>query len=216
MKVPVERTPPRRFALGERVFERIQHFDGAVELLVGHEGNGAAEQIAFDVGAQLEQLVDLVERERGDDGAAVRAEADEALGLELAQGFADGDAAHSEFVGEGVLAKGLAVGEVAAENSLAEGFDSHAGDGLSPNRGRHARGRWRVAVRGINVRYSPKGHANSNATKVGADTISPRTGRRKRMNEGLRDAQPSLHRESHGANRLCPSPRPRRRIDDGA
>ena len=65
---------------------------------------------------------------------------DEALGLELAQRFADGDSAHSEFVGEGVLAKRLAVGEVAAKNALAKGFDRHAGDGLAPNGHGHARG----------------------------------------------------------------------------
>src|SRR5262249_49860398 len=101
----------------------------------GHERNRAAQQVALDVGPKLEQFVDLVEGERGDDGATVGAEADEPFGLELAQGFANGDAAHSELVGERVLAKGLSVGEVGAKNAFAEGLDGHAGDGLSPNGG---------------------------------------------------------------------------------
>jgi hypothetical protein len=38
--------PHRRPALAS-AFECIQHFDGAVELFVGHAWNGAAEQIAW-------------------------------------------------------------------------------------------------------------------------------------------------------------------------
>jgi len=115
---------------------------------------------------QLEQLIDLVEGKRRDDGAAVWAEADEPLGFELSQGLANWNSAHAELVGERVLAQRLTVREISAEDALAEGFDRHAGDRLASDGDRHARARWREAMRRINVRNSPKGHPSSTAERV--------------------------------------------------
>ena len=89
-----------------------------------------AKEIALDLRAQLEQLLDLLERQTRDDRAAMRIERHEPFGLELTQRLAHGNAAHAELVGERVLPQRLAFGIVAAQDALAQRFDRHAGDRL--------------------------------------------------------------------------------------
>ena len=88
------------------------------------------------VGAQVEDLLDLLERQARDDRAAVRVEGDEAFGLELAERLADRDAAHAQLVGERVLSQRLALDVVAVEDAVADRVERHAGDGLALKRAR--------------------------------------------------------------------------------
>src|SRR3954454_15496088 len=58
VKMPIERTPARRFIRGQRKLELVQYVRRSIELVLGHVWNCATNEIAFDLGAQLEQFSD--------------------------------------------------------------------------------------------------------------------------------------------------------------
>src|SRR5262245_53818449 len=147
VEVPIEWPPPGGLASVQRILELVDDIAGPLELLVVHLWNGATQQVALDLRAQLEELIDFVERQAGDHRATVRVEGDQSLGLELSEGFADGNSADAKLVGEGVLAQGLAFRVVPTEDSLAQGGDGHAGDRLPLYDGRPGSARRRRVPR---------------------------------------------------------------------
>src|SRR5262249_32974499 len=109
MEMPIQRTPSRRLAGAPRILELVEHVVRALQLLATHARNGASKQVALDVRAQLEELVDLIERETRHHGTAVRIERDEPFRLELTERLANRNPAHAKLVRKRVLAKWLAV-----------------------------------------------------------------------------------------------------------
>ena len=67
----------------ERDFVRVENLGGACVVFCGHMRNGAPDEIALDLRAQLEQFLNLFERQRRDDRAAMRIERHQPFGLEL-------------------------------------------------------------------------------------------------------------------------------------
>src|SRR5262245_21870940 len=147
MEPPIERSPSLRLTGSERRVEFVEEVGRSREMFRPRAGNGALQQLALDVRAQLEQLLDLLERKRRDDRAAVWAERDQSFSLELPERFTDGNAAHAQFLRERVLSKGFALRVVATQDALTERLDRHAGDRLTLDRSRRtarSRNRWRI------------------------------------------------------------------------
>src|SRR6476620_11314142 len=92
------------------------------------------QQIELDHRTELEQLLDLVERQRGDDRTPMGIEGDQPLRLELAQRFAYRDAADAELLGDGILAEWLAFRKAPVEDALAERIRRHSRERLAGDR----------------------------------------------------------------------------------
>src|SRR6185369_10456254 len=92
VKRPVHLAPRGDVAIAKGLPVALEHFGGARDLRGVERGDGAPEERGLDVGAEREDLVDLIERERGNDGAAMWAEGHEPFRLELTQRLADRDA----------------------------------------------------------------------------------------------------------------------------
>ena len=119
----------------QRVLELVEHVGRAVELLLRSFSEWRAAARSHSMSARSSNSsVDLVERQARDDGAAMRVERDEPFGFELTERFAHRNAAHAQLVGERVLTKRFSVRIVAAENSLSQRLDRHAGDRLPLDR----------------------------------------------------------------------------------
>src|SRR4029079_970381 len=112
----------------------VEDLGGARVVLGGQVGDGAANEIGLDIGAELVQLRDLLERERRDDRTPMWVEGDETLGLELAERFTDGNPADAELGTDRVLSERASLGVVAAKDAFADRVGRHAGEGLTAER----------------------------------------------------------------------------------
>ncbi|ADH87500.1 hypothetical protein Snov_0164 [Ancylobacter novellus DSM 506] len=117
VEAAVELAPVRGIRLrGECIGEAL----GVLEPLVRDALHRIAQDFRLQQGAEFEDLADLVGRERGDHGAAVALRRHQALLLETRQRLAHRDAADVEQAGDVVLPKGLAFGNVALGDGLAQ------------------------------------------------------------------------------------------------
>ena len=87
----------------------------------GQEWRRLFEQSRFEKCAKLEQLLDFLRRGAGDDGALMGLHLHQALGLEQNEGFAEGNAAYAQFLGENRLAQ-LHAGRILALKDPAPQF----------------------------------------------------------------------------------------------
>src|SRR5208282_3400138 len=135
MELPVPFTPGFRFRIFfERLLELPQYVFGAAEILVTEVGNGLAEHVALEDRARFEKLRNLLGRQRRNHGAAIRHDCDQPFGSEMAQRFANRDAADLKFGGNRVLTQLFALAQFAAENLLANPLDDGRGQRLARNR----------------------------------------------------------------------------------
>ena len=115
----------------ERFLEVLENFFGGLEIFFGEVGDGLAEHVAFQDRARFKKLHNFVGRERGNDCATIGDDRDQPFGGQMAEGFADGDAANLKFGGDGVLAELLALAEFAVQNFVAQAFDHGSSQGLA-------------------------------------------------------------------------------------
>ncbi len=101
------------------------------EVRFPHAGDRLAQQPKLELKPEREQLLGFLGRKRGDDGALMRRDGDEALGLELLQGFAQRDPADAHFLGDLLLADRLAGPEFARQDPLPQDLGGFGGDGAA-------------------------------------------------------------------------------------
>ena len=87
--------------------------------------------MGFKDGAHLDRFENLRQRQAGHDGAVVRDVPDQAFGLELTQGFANGDARDAEELRQLDLIELLVVGELSVIDRRAQRRGQIVGDGLA-------------------------------------------------------------------------------------
>lgn len=104
------------------------------KILGVHPRNGAAQHIALQHGARFEQLHNFFGRERGNHGAAIGYQRDQALGRQMAQRFTDGNATYLKLGSNGVLAKLLTLAQFAAQDLFSEPLDDCGSKRLPRNR----------------------------------------------------------------------------------
>ena len=107
------------------------HGLGGPEIRLGHRRDGEAEEPGLELRPDLEQLLDLVRRERGHDRALVHLGRDEPLGFELADGLPQRDAGDAELGGELLLTKRGRCRQFAGDDAAAQLADDLVGQGLA-------------------------------------------------------------------------------------
>ncbi|KIU28429.1 hypothetical protein SR39_25870 [Methylobacterium radiotolerans] len=90
------------------------------------------EQLRLELNAQLEDVLDLLERQARHDRPAMRHDPHELAGLQLQQGFADRDAADPELLRQGVLAQLHPRRQIPVQDLLAQGIRDGRRHGLVP------------------------------------------------------------------------------------
>src|SRR3954467_4860151 len=99
-------------------------------VLLHHARHGAANEISLDVGAQLEELANLLEGQRGDDSSAMRAECHQPFCFELSKRLADRYAADAELYPDRILAQRFSFGKASAQDPFANRIGCHSGERL--------------------------------------------------------------------------------------
>ena len=97
---------------------QVEHLGGVLDDAAGDAGKGDLHQAGLQRGDHLVQLAGLLQRERGNHGPSVPLEGDQSLGLQQAQGLAQGDGAHAEAEGELGLVQRFALGKEPAVDGL--------------------------------------------------------------------------------------------------
>ena len=151
MERPIPLTPG--FYVGvvcERFLEMPQNFLGGLKIFFCEVGDGLAEDVALEDSARFEELHNFVGGESGNHSAAIGDDGDQAFSGQMAECFANGDAADLKFGSDGVLAELFAFAEFAVENFVAQALDDGGGQGL-------ARDRIRLSRRGVLVSWRRNG-----------------------------------------------------------
>src|SRR5207253_1329436 len=99
----------------------------------GEIGYRLAEDVTLKRRARFEDLPYLFGCERRNDRAAIRDDGDETFGGEMAESFANGDAAGLKFAGDVVLAKLLALVKTPSEDLFTQAFGDSGGQRLPRN-----------------------------------------------------------------------------------
>jgi hypothetical protein len=135
MELPIQASPganlpfhPQSFLVG------LEDLLGLLKILVRKIGNGKFQNLTFEKRANSEELFDLFPGEGGNNRAAMSHDFDEPFRFQLAQRFADGDAADLEIHGNGVLAELLSLLNLTADYHFAQFF----GDGRCKREARDA------------------------------------------------------------------------------
>src|SRR3569623_1005782 len=102
-----------------------------------HPRNRFPQQPVLELKPEREQLLSLLGGQRGHDGALVWRDGDEALGFELLQRLAQGDAAAAELLGDLLLPDGLAGADFAREDPLPQDLCGFGGNGTALDRAIH-------------------------------------------------------------------------------
>ena len=119
----------------EFAFELAQDLFRFRKILRGEVRDGKFEKFRFEQCAQFEEFLDIAGREGGDDSAAIGNDADEALGVELAESFTDGNAAHTKLEGDGILTELRAFGDFSTDDPIAQAVGDLGSEGTARNRG---------------------------------------------------------------------------------
>ena len=118
----------------ERSLVLVEDVLGNREIFRGEIGYRLAEDVAFKHCACFEDLPYLLGRERRNDRAAIRDDGDETFRGEMAESFADRDAAGLKFPGDVVLAELLALVKTACQDLFTKAFGDSGGQRLPRDR----------------------------------------------------------------------------------
>ena len=141
METPVPPAPGLYFRiLLQRLFVLNKDVFRLLEILFLHVGNRMTQHVAFEDGACLEHLHDLVGGESRDNGAAIGNNGDEPFGRQVTKSFTHGNAANLKLSGDSVLTKLFAFPQFAGENFFPEALDNGSRQGLTPDGVRFFRG----------------------------------------------------------------------------
>lgn len=141
METPVPLAPGLHFGiLLQRLLVLNEDVFRLLKILFLHVRNRMTQHVAFEHGASLEHLHDLVGGESRDNSAAIGNNGDEPFGRQMTESFTHGDAANLKFGGDSVLAQLLAFPQFAGENFFPEALDDGGRQGLTPDGIRFFRG----------------------------------------------------------------------------
>ena len=141
MEAPVPPAPGLHFRiLLQRLLVLNEDIFRLLEILFLHVRNRMTQHVAFEHGASLEHLHNLIGRESGDNSAAIGHNGDEPFGRQMAESFPHGNAADLKFGGDSVLAQLFAFPQFAGENFFPEALDDGSRQGLTPDGIRFFRG----------------------------------------------------------------------------
>jgi len=141
METPVPLAPGLHFRiLLQRLLVLNKDVFCLLEILFLHVRNRMTQHVAFEDGASLEHLHDLVGRESRDNSAAIGNNGDEPFGRQVTESFTHGNAANLKLSGDSVLAQLFAFPQFPSENFFPEAFDDGSRQGLTPDGIRFFRG----------------------------------------------------------------------------
>jgi hypothetical protein len=141
METPVPPSPGLHFRiLLQRLLVLNEDVFRLLEILFLHVRNRMAQHVAFEHGARLKHLHDLVGRESRDNGAAIGNNGDEPFGRQMAESFTHGNSANLKFGGDSVLAQLFAFPQFPGENFFPKALDDGSRQGLTPDGIRFFRG----------------------------------------------------------------------------
>jgi hypothetical protein len=133
----VQLPPLRDVQRGDGVFELGVEGRNLREVLRREQRCRLRQHARFEQHAQVEDVVDLLERERRDDCPLVRLDQHQALGFELEEGLAHRNAADLETGGQGVLAQLFAGAVGAVQDVPAQLLDDGSRQGAVAETGLH-------------------------------------------------------------------------------
>jgi len=136
VELPVQAAPGGNvFLLPQLADIFLQYRVSFSEVFFRKMRDGQLQDLWLEQGADRKQFSDVIGRKGWDDGAAVGDDCDQAFGIQLAEGFADWDAADLILRSDCVLAELSAFGNLASNNLIAQLVGNSRGQRLAGNAG---------------------------------------------------------------------------------